>query len=226
MLYISRRIGNFSYGVVDTEDGVEEKVRHKDLVDLSQDYRIKIEGFNPATEEIRVYQPADTMSQLQLKTKMLRHVEVCVYRNMITSIRWKRDEVKQPVKLRLSDYAKVCADKILAENQFSGCHKLTLVFDGSLEFQADAFWLGRDMSQSFAGVSGYGVLFDLRELKRDNMAWLVYRVLWDDARGKVPAVEETILDDVGRKNAMMQFLKEDEYRSWNDILSGNHPTWK
>lgn len=226
MLYVSRRIGNFSYGVVDTDDGTEEVVKKGDIVEAVNHLGVKIEGFDAKTKKVHIYQPEDTLTQLQVRARVLKHLDIKIYGSMITCIKWNPAEIKHPVSIKLSDFGRFCADRILMENEHAGHHTVTLVFDDGIVFKPDAFWLGHALDASYAGVDGYGVLFDLRLMTENELVWWVYRVLFDDARKNLSKVANSILDSDSRKAQMLEFLREDEFRSWDDILKGRHPTWE
>ena len=56
MLYVSRYIGVLDIGIVDTEDGVEERVSPGDIIHDTVDYNIDIKGYH-SENRILVYQP-------------------------------------------------------------------------------------------------------------------------------------------------------------------------
>ena len=230
MLYISRRIGNTQYGVVDTDDMVEEAVDMSTLQDLYLNKGITIFGLNAVQRKATVYQPVNMRSKQQVKMKMLRHVDVKVYQSFITSIVLDSAQITKPVDIVLSKFGSIIADRVFEGNQNVGEHKATVYLDDTLTWRADAFWCGHDFSGTFIGIGdkryGYGVVVDCSSVKNDELVWFLYRALYDDSRSRVNWVSNSIRDVSDRKCYMLDLLKEDEFRSWDDILNGRHPTWE
>lgn len=195
MLYISRFVGLQKYGVVDTDDGVEEVCDMSDLFDAVCKHELDIAGIVPdrywgstgvnsaltrqfTERTISVYQPNDTMSQLQVKTKVLKKISVLIYNGVLVSLTWNPKELTEPVTLRLSDFSKSLGDCFLARNSFSGQHHVTLILDDSLEFTEYSFRRRHygGLTESFSSI---GVLFDMRELS-DQVAEKIYASLYEE----------------------------------------------
>ena len=179
MLYISRFVGQDHYGVVDTDDGDESIVSLSELYRLVYDVGLNILGTMPnkaksmPESSVHVFQPLDTVTRLQTKTKVLQGVDVKTYGEMITSISWVRDDIKEPVTLRLSDFGTRCADYILDRNELSDRHVITLVLDEGISYSFCAF--RRRFYRAFPnGVFGVGCVLDIRELT-DQTAGQLYK---------------------------------------------------
>lgn len=148
MLYLSRYVYPDSFGVVDTDDGVESIVSRDDLDEICCTWLVPIEGikiywdsFMRYITSIVTYQPSETMSQLQIKTKVLKGIEVHSMGDMITNVLWDKDSIITPVRIRLSDFGSSCADCILSGNRHSRLHQVTLVLDDKLSFGGKVFKL-------------------------------------------------------------------------------------
>lgn len=141
MLYVSRYIAKgayIDYGLVDSETGIERTVNSGKLFDIARQFNVK--GVNAKDWGVSVYQPEDTVTGLQAKTYVMKHVSVKIYKNMIASIKWDEDAITKPVTIRLSDFAMKCADYCIRENHFStDDFKCILVFDDGVEFNRSMF---------------------------------------------------------------------------------------
>ena len=186
MLFISRYFGRDAYGVVDTDDGVEEIVPYSTLQDACTAYDLDIKGASYSgtkfenylyrfVNDICPYQPIETVTTLQTKIKMLRHVEVLTYKDMITSICWKPYELSEPVSIRLSDFGHVCTDFFLENNLNSRTHTVTLVIDDSVIMSEYSLLLKREKTRT--GIGDFGVVVDVREVTNLETLKLVYSSL-------------------------------------------------
>lgn len=214
MLFISRYIGKNNYGVVDSETGVEQTYSFSDIehrcLNSSFDIKGVTVGYQQVSkdlgfmcvEEIRPYQPIDTMTVLQTKLGIMQHVCVTVYNGSITSVRWDSDRIKSPVSVRLSDFGVSCADCFLYGNKDIGRHKVTLVLDSGVCFCQSSFLLKHNAFE--VGPGGIGVVFDVHELS-DAAARVVYDALYYiHGRNVVGA----IADSPERSNLMQYMLEE------------------
>lgn len=210
MLYISRCIDFSKYGVVDTDDGVEEVVGLMDIIKMVRDTHIDIKGvvsdpdiicsdFGPGM--IRPYQPAETMTALQAKTNLLSHVCVKTYGTMITSVCWRVDELREPVRIRLSDFGSSCADCILRENLLLGSKTVILVLDDKLSVTPKTFRLGRLMPSAVDIKEGIGVVFDMHEVRNKRLASRIYFSLFEVCNG---VSTDSFIDDVNRTRGMLE----------------------
>ena len=189
MLYISRYIGPDQYGVVDTDDGVEQVISFTELYGAVCLDRLSIAGApivhnTLADKNIVVCQPPDTISRVQAKAKVLLKVDVKCYKSMITSIIWNRSSDEDLVDIRLSDYGTCVADYVLARNVAFGGYKVCLIFDDKLTYCTNAF-RRRYFERDLIGKNGVGAVFDLRELSDGNAA-ILYDMLYSGAKDNIP----------------------------------------
>lgn len=190
MLFISRRIG-FDYGVVDTDDDTEEVVTDDELRQLHNVFGLTISGLTMRDyiePRVVVYQPEETITPLQVKTRVMKHVDIKVYKDMITSIRFRASDIMgESVEIRLSDFGTRCADYVLAGNVYVGRFpKLRLIFDDKVSMCPNAF-VRLPYSNALIGDHGIGVQYDLTDMS-DKRAKQMYETLclskqtgmWDD----------------------------------------------
>ena len=221
MLFISRRVmmtleedgeryNAVGYGVVDTDDGIEELWDEDHLGMAINTHNLKIAG---APEEyklgdiMRPYQSPDSLSSLQVKLKMVRQIEVTVYKGSITNIVWNARKLQSPVSIRLSDFGSQCDDFILYGRYPQSGYPVTFVFDDkltdikSMSFRLETAELDYGTITRFLGGKGWaelGIRYDLRELTSDSLAEIVYSQVL-----KYNCAEDSILDSVARKKRML-----------------------
>lgn len=173
MLYISRVVGIQFIGVVDTDDGVEEIVpifKVREIVSGG----IPIKGVEAKSPRgaifapILPYQVPETYSPLQSKLKFATGIDVLVYNDMVTSIRFDAKKLKAPVAIRLSSFAPKCADCILFGNSCAFRHVITLVLDDKVQVGVRTFRREEGIDGT-NGVQGLGVKFDLREITKPDV---------------------------------------------------------
>lgn len=114
MLYISRPINYGIFGVVDTDDGVEDRVMYKELVEMVIDYHLDIVGVtvdheHNTIEAIDVYQDEKYCTKEQAKLAAISGVYIKTYKNEITSLSVDGHAAQKVVRVRLSDYGKSMA---------------------------------------------------------------------------------------------------------------------
>lgn len=193
MLYISRRVAyveglyaQIDYGVVDTDDGVEEIVPETELYTAVGAYGMEIAGTTEGLRRIEPYQTADSLKAIQAKTKTLKNATVTVWNNMITNIVW--GVWSDGVRLRLSDFGTEIADFVLLDNP-TPVNPVTLVFDDKITsvrcwaFRMDTSVDGTKATFEIdAGFINDSVRFDLRELSNNDIADVIYSQfrLYDD----------------------------------------------
>lgn len=208
MLYISRYVRDISYGVVDTDDFNETIVPEDVVHDAVLKAGLTIGGVSKVGYvqfgdysicEIFPYQPPETFSQLQIKTNLIKHTSVLVWKNIITSVRWRANEIKEPVSIRLSDFGRVLGDRFLCGNSQTDSHKITIILDDKLEFERNSFWRPMALDESA------GIKFDIRELTRESAAELFYLrwVVHDGSDSRNKRVR-AVIDSDDRKNSMMR----------------------
>lgn len=179
------------FGVVDTEDDVEEVVAWRDIEKASSVCGLDIAGVDVVlpSRSVRVitpWQDPTTASVMQVKSSVLWHTEVTVWGSHVTAVTWHSDRIVSPVTLRLSDFGDYCEDCILYDNFGSGsvsptgeigAHKITFVLDDKVRVTPDTFRVG-GTSMSVLGKGGLGVVLDLREVTDDSVADVVYGSLY------------------------------------------------
>ena len=206
MLYISSLVGRYAIEVVDTDDNSIETVTHQDIVKATN-LGVDIKGvvFNKSAtffgskliQAVEPYQVESELTPAQVKMKVMRHVDVKLHSGRITQIKWDVDKITEPVSIRLSDFARASADRILYNNPLSGIHRVTLIFDDKFQLSDKALCLT-------GGVKDKGIKFDLREVTDFFKALSVYRQLLD--RPSDADIFVDILDNVDRKADMASRL--------------------
>lgn len=215
MLFISRAIGFNDWGVIDTDDWSEQRVSQKELVDYINIPGIVIEGVDVhynielgifSTDNVVPYQPAETVTMLQSKTNLLRHVDITVCKSSITRIHIRHKEFTGAVSLRLSDFGTECADLVLKGNMPSAHrHTVTLILDDKIHLNDLSFFLLPYQDKLVSvGTKGVGVVFDVREVTREETVRNVYRALLN---GDSREFRDSILDDGARKERMLQAVR-------------------
>lgn len=206
MLYVSRRIYPEKYGVYDTEDNVEEVVDgytfDKYCIDLGVDIKGVdiVNSYVDIVQRIAPYQPVETLSQKQIKLKMLTGVNIKVWRGSITSIWWDDTPVSEPVRIRLSDFAGKIADCVFLRETNIGFHKVTLVLDDNIDVRLRSFDV-METDDIFEGKDGIGVAIDVRDVKDYQRLKLIYRSFVHDA---YQDLSSSIIDDERRKRRMLK----------------------
>lgn len=206
MLFLSRYYGLDKYGVVDTDDGVEEFVDRQMLIKACI-IGVEIEGSDVHRSTVSAgafmltgaapWQDIKSLTPLQVKTKMILKVDVVTYNGMITNILWEPDEIMEPVTLRLSDFAGIVADRVFFGNAPCAMHKITVILDDKLELLERAL-LKPNLS---LGVDGLGIIFDLRDIKSEQLARRAYRQLFYKAYDM--SIDRSIIDDEDRKHRIV-----------------------
>ena len=208
MLYISRYVwkpegvlgkdgflNHMLYGVVDTDDKVEEVVTLDVLEDASFDSKCKIHGvelWGSAGDiySILPYQDPNKLTSLQMKTSMFKNVDVVVWKSRITGIKFHPEKMTKPVSIRLSDFANKCESCIFHANfvnedasyvKSADQYRLTIVLDDKVRFDKGTFILGH-FGSVVLGKGGLGVVIDMREMTNNRRAMSVYGQLYQ-ARG-------------------------------------------
>lgn len=213
MLFISRFIGYNKVGVVDTDDNIEEVWPVDDLIRFCRPVLDKISGVNRVKSAYQTrgwmyecvpFQPVSTMSLLQVKTGTLSNIDVLTYGDMITHI-----DIRSPecVSIRLSDFGSCCGDRL-----FYGCteyqeHSLTVVLDDAITLSNLSLKiLGFGWSHLNVGIKSVGVVFDMREVTREDTRRLVYASLYSDDKSYVVS---SIIDNDEVRPRMYEWLREE-----------------
>ena len=201
MLYISRHVycknlsaryrqfqsyqGHHAFGVVDSDDGVEELVTRDDLEEIVRNQCIDVAGveiMSPSRLILQIlpYQGENPSSVLQTKLSVLRHVNITVYNSTITSFLFRRDKLADGTRVRLSDFADSCGDFLMYGNMSLAAGPIvTIVLDDKIKSITDySFRLdsGNEVSSlGVSAVSSLDVMFDLSELTNFELARSVYK---------------------------------------------------
>lgn len=171
MLYISRRIGYRLYGVVDTDDNVEQTVDRQEIWRVYS--KVPIRGCvvkNGALKDVVPYQSDIYRTAHRDRVQILGNVDVTLWRNMITNISFDPEKISLPVSIRLSDFGQDCAAGILMGCPYCQIPKLTIVVDDFVKFD-EATFKAHDMR---VRIDMSGIKFDLREVSSFEAAALIY----------------------------------------------------
>ena len=215
MLFLSRFVGQNLYGVVDTDDGQEDIIPRKVLVEAVGDHNIEIAGVVSAVttdgynliRSILPYQTNESLTPLQAKTHLIHNVEVKLYHNMIVNVLWHCDKIMSPVAVRLSDFGSVCADRILFGNTDSAVGKVRFLLDDSIGFSDYTFMTPVKL---LGGHCGLGVTLDLHDMCDDH-AQAVYDLLPQSMSNS--DIRKTVLDFPARQELLLQGrVVDDEWR--------------
>lgn len=145
MLYISRRVGRNTFGVVDTDDYVEEVVSWKDIEEAVLVRGLDIVGIkktsiNSLSYDVDVYQNPAFAKSVQGKASVLYGVNIKVSGTEIVDISVPADLRVPLVRIRLSDYGQSLSKRILNDNiVIKGDKKLILVLDDSIKVMNKSF---------------------------------------------------------------------------------------
>lgn len=199
MLFISRRIGRGLFGVVDTDDGVEEVWSWVDIVDFVRKDKLNIEGvistyvgLDEKVSYVEPYQDPLTRTPAQLKLELLSNVTLKTYGEMITSIVVNDVSNRRSITIKLSDYGSACADCMLFGNRkLMDDVPTMLILDDSVSISKHTFDL-RNRSISAVGIhSDVGVRLDLTAVTNEDTVMIAY-------------------DKVGRRGSMLYIRDHDE----------------
>lgn len=225
MLFISRYCGGTEwqpdFGVVDTDDGVEEVVCYDELDRVCVDYDLDIAGVtylrkHPIVEleNIIPWQAPSSISALQAKLAALYGIHTTIWNGMITSITWGNSAASSPATIRLSNLGHSCADYLLNSCMFYQRHIATFVLDDSVTITGDTFKI---LSSLTIGMDGLGAAFDLREVSDDSVAKKVYLCVYE---GEENEPYTDIIDSSERKRRMYEELVL-KWRKSNSYAGGH-----
>lgn len=172
MLYISRIVfdANSSdptkYGVVDTDDDVENFLTWQQINELSTILNMKIKGveideselFDPIVSSISPYQDKRYYSGKQAKTNALLGVDIRTWRDEITAVVVNTKVFHSDSYIRLSEYGKrisgVADIYSIGDGPVDG--SLTLILDKSIEVYGNSL-----------SILNSGIKWDITELDVD-----------------------------------------------------------
>lgn len=172
MLYVSRSFGSSCYGVVDTDDDVEETVEWVELCNAVLKHGLDIKGVQLGHNAIGAfvssvipYQDIRYYSQAQVKAKTLLGVDVRTYKGEITRIVADGNITPDCVRIRLSEFG----NRI---TRSTGIHwfnneyrkKLILVLDDNIDIV--------DLTPSLCIT---GVTFDVSDITDEEFVTFCYK---------------------------------------------------
>lgn len=170
--------GEIRYGVVDTDDNVEQIVTSSQLWEC-HNKGIDIQGvYLERGRFIHAvpYQDSRYMTKFQTKLLVMNHVDIRVYKKAITSITWDSSKISSPVSIRLSNFGSRLADYALYNAVHSGKHDVTFILDNRIKFSKWSFLTHEHIA---GGLEGAGVLFDVCDVGNPKRADIVYKAVKD-----------------------------------------------
>lgn len=185
MLYVSRLVGYTHLGVVDTKTGREEIYDRETIANAITKRNTFIEG---ATVEKRFgvydvasvpipYQLPETVTPLQVKMNMVGGIDIRVYNGIISRFLIRTEEIKTPVRVRLSDFGDSVADYVLFGNQAAYNQVMEVILDDKIKSVTSKSFR---VDVGVLSAASLGVVFDLRELSDDSIAENIYCALAAD----------------------------------------------
>lgn len=174
MLYISRipRVG--TYGVVDTDDGVETWASWKNLEDAVIGCGITIHGVTTAFRQddeyidtVIPYQDTQYCVPMQAKVKSLLGVDIRIFKDEIVYIQADKRLTPADTRIRLSDYAKsIEGGALMRWNRNESNKKLILVLDDNFKFK-----------ENMPSFISYGIVWDISEFSDEAVVSHIYKEL-------------------------------------------------
>lgn len=202
VLYISRYVGRYSYGVVDTDDDSESVVFTDVLERAVVKNKLNIEGVVLADSRssserridiVRPYQLPEYATQLTLKTQALHGVEVVLWKDAIASI--SRKPWCNKTSIRLSDYCTNCHERIFTLLPTNATNRLRIVLDDKLQIMDKTFSRG---NYSFSDIN---VSFDVKEVTDRHLLYKIYTSVG------VNDIDHSIIDLLPRFNMISERLR-------------------
>lgn len=186
---LNRDVEHPLYGVVDTDDDVEEFVTYDELIGIVHYDGITIEGVVPfmgcgiaETVAIIPYQDMRYATKSQVKTKVLLGVDIRVFKGEIAHIIVNTSVAPDSVRIKLSDFGSYIGNAFYVDFTDGPRKSLVLCFDDKIQFDnpfVDAEYM-RDVYFDMSLVSDSDVLYSLA--KRNSKERLS-RVI--DNRGRI-----------------------------------------
>lgn len=202
VLYISRYVGRYSYGVVDTDDDSESVVSVDVLERAVVKSKLNIEGVvlsdrhssgDRRIDSIRPYQMPEYATQLTIKTQTLQGVEVVLWKDAIASI--SRKPWCNQTSIRLSDYCTNCHERIFTLLPRNATNWLRIILDDKIQIMDKTFSKG---NYSFNDVK---VSFDVKEVTDKRLLYRIYTSVGVDD------IDHSIIDLVPRFNMISERMR-------------------
>lgn len=175
MFYISRKVSHNTYGVVDTDDSVEDIMNKKELQRAVAHSMFKIEGVETEYDSksgfwrIKSIEPLECGIHSTAKTAKLaalHGIDMKLVGDRIISLSWDRYVYDKDFVLVLSDYATSCSDGIIYTSTLGkSAEPLLIKLDDNIQFTKSTFNHWSVMS----------VKFDLRSITKVKLANNLYR---------------------------------------------------
>lgn len=201
MLYLSRFIGEFAYGIVDTDDDVETVVSRSELRNLVMKLGLKIEGIEvggsyEGIKSMTVYQDPRYRTVAQTKAKAILGVDITLFRGEIVRIKLGDMALKAGfLRLRLSDYGtKIDGRCPITTPRGSDKFKLVLVLDDKIKVEDIAPKVGLN-----------GLCIDISELSDENVVSGCYNGLAVTAGVDHEQWDEYLIDN-GDRDLFWRYL--------------------
>lgn len=195
MLYLSRYRPELSYGIVDTDDDVEEIVSRDELRTAVMTYGLSIEGMSvspgkhgPFVQFAQPYQDSRYVTTLMTKTRLVYGVEVRVWRDEVTYVLFNTDITPAGTAIRLSDYgSRFCGYSVVKWTIHRPDNDATIILDDNIKII--------DKSPK---MSEWGVRYDVRELSNSSVVECMYRELVKGTPTEYKFWDSWILDNPKR----------------------------
>lgn len=214
MLYISRSFEYGTFGVVDTDDNVEEVVSGEMLKELVCEVGLEIFGasrveYPSGNMEFHIFpyqvEPDDTVLQTKLRT--LFGVEVVKNKGVVVGISLRNARLPRDMSIRLSDLGDFYGECILDWDfkDYSG-PKLTLVVDDNIKQVHPMTFYPPISGLGFSNdVSGF--VLDVRGLSDEELLYEIYNCAY--AFEGDP--KDAIIDREDRVARMWKSVEDGEY---------------
>lgn len=196
MLYISRiesggRKGYEVYGVVDTDDDTETLVSAEEISSAIFDHNLEIKGVDIVHDRgmtyigaIHIYLDDFWCSRFQLKTKVLKGVDIRTVHGDITYVSANGKLTTGDVDIRLSDYGKrISWHSQIEYINHKGDNKLFLILDDKIEVVG-----------STPRISIPWIRFDIQDVTNNALVRAIYkdliRMQWYNEDGFVHFIKD------------------------------------
>ena len=204
MLFVSRlrSVGNgYAYGVVDTDDGVEQFCSISDIAKALR-RGLKIEGVTVKDgdiAEILPHQLSEYSTSLQTTLALMHDIFITTYRDEITSITWSFGYCKPLSSVRLSDFGHSCAGRIFQAAQCLDLYKATFIVEDELEFTDSTFIIPGELYDKRIPET-VGCKLDVRSMKDEAKLSKLYRAV---VASQPLSAKYLIIDHEDRKRRML-----------------------
>lgn len=195
MLYISRVVSSGRFGVVDTDDDVEEIATFGTLEVLVLRKHMRIEGVEVidagGAREIGgivPYQDKRYYTTLQAKTKTLQGVDIRTFKDELTRILIDFDVLRNNTEIRLSQFGQRMPVNVEIDIIGTvGNKKVIFVLDNNIKVAPKAPLVGYS-----------GICWDIREYTTNDLIESMYKVLLSHEYTSVDSWPDFIIDNPER----------------------------